>query len=204
MGYLDVVRSLLEGERREIDPCIAVRFGTFDGATYDYRLGSAALSECCVPITFFSRDCDRLVASATLLCLDACDAEKQTLLRVKNGGYETIGVDQIVRPPLVLLGYAEFYTDGMTDRLRIVRWYISAIRKLCEEGFSLYLEICGTRLEGSEEMVSIEKLGEINPGSRSVSSLVRILDMKRAENCYELNTLGPVYYREPIAPSHFS
>lgn len=198
MRYLDVVKSLLESESRGIDPYIEIRFGTFDGAVYDYRLDSVELSNCCIPITFFPCNCNQPVASATLLCLDAHDAKKQMLLKAKKGGYQTVEVAQIVHPPLILLGYAEFYTNEMINRLRIIRWYVSLMRKLCEKGFSLYLEICGTRLE---ETTSIESPGGINPRSRSVCSLVRLLDMKKVENCYEPNTLGPVFYREPVAPS---
>lgn len=165
----------------------------FDGIEYDYRATDPISAKSCIPITFFCERGQRPVASTTFIFADEVLAQQLQVLWVNRNQTRNLPIGDLLEPPILVTGYSEILPSIGQSRLTLIKWYISLLKELESLGMGLYTEVTGS----ADSAVSFyERLGSINPASEPVLSFVRMLDMKRADHCFESNTLGPVYIKE--------
>ncbi len=162
------------------------------GIMFDYRVGRKGFVGKCINIIARDADKDDAVGLTTALFIDDDAARQFDVYQVIDGHLEKTSVSSVMYIPCVAIGFSTIITSVRGDRISLARWFISFAKNMRGMGINLFVEACGCYREGSS-LNWQECLGKVNPGSRPVLSMTRMLGMERIGGCYELNTLGPLY-----------
>lgn len=159
----------------------------------DYRSVDPCILPHCIPIDFYSLSGSSFAGSATLILATPEVRKLCAVLIRREEGLTLAALNTITDDPLIIAGYAEMVATDLSVRYLITRHYLSLLRIALSMGFGLYVEVTGAE----NETEHTAPLGNVRKESEPVLRLVRMLKLDRLHDCFEPNTLGPVYYREP-------